>query len=663
MSTVSSPSRPRWPRNGRLPDLGESPGPLIGLVLIALAAIILAASCRAVRIDYLLRAAGPIALGTLVLFILSGDALSLLLVPEAWRPVRPLLALVLGAAVSAMVLMAFGYCHVSLQFSLWLTLALGLLASWQVRRRAPRLRRKPDLRDMSMSLSASGQRGRERWIWTAVLVMIFLIALIPALRLRDLTIYGQNPDASQVVGIANLFQHVPPTHTDAALPLDVVPQEWRFRYPIFYPLAAVANLAHADPIRVFPVLVAFLVVMAALGYGLVAVRCFGAPAWAGPLIAALIGFTWILQYLAWHPYWNQLWGTALMPYTLLFGFQALERRDGRAAVACGLLLLMLWFAYPLALPYPLVILLAALITYWRRPPRPTFSSWRGAVAALFILALLTPAVVGSVLKLKEAIVQLLTPGSALWGGDITTYVSPGKFAGTGGGAVAAALVLMAAAYGLWRLPDRLRLCLGVVLVALLLLDLRFRLTPSGTYMDFKHLSFMGLLLLSLAAAGLLARAGSQGVGRWFAALALALWLGAAVTLDHANASGQYEQVTPQLMQIRQWAARLPPRSSVRVDIPPQFGGMQLWAVYMLGSHPVDSFEPVLNTTYAHAVPGYRATYALSLTVNPATGLPYPAARFTARRPVFENSAYVLRKVVWPARYDSVPRTASQSLEP
>ena len=140
--------------------------------------------------------------------------------------------------------------------------------------------------------------------------------------------------------------------------------------------------------------------------------------------------------------------------------------------------------------------------------------------------MLAPAVIGSVLKLKEAIVQLVTPGSALWGGDITSYVSPGKFAGTGGGTAlgcgTAALVLVAAGVGLWRLPRRVGVCLGVVLAALLLLDLRFRLTASGTYMDFKHLSFVGLIVLTLAAAGVLGRLGQPGAWRCPAGLALVL---------------------------------------------------------------------------------------------------------------------------------------------
>jgi hypothetical protein len=161
----------------------------------------------------------------------------------------------------------------------------------------------------------------------------------------------------------------------------------------------------------------------------------------------------------------------------------------------------------------------------------------------------------------------------------------------------------------------------------------------------------------------LARLPEPGARRWLAALALVVWCVAALSLDHSDAIKQNEQVTPELLQIRQWAAALPAGASVRVDIPPRFGGMQLWAVYMLGSHPVDSFEPLLDTTYAHAVPGFRADYALSLSVNPATFKPYPAAGFTAKVPVFVNRGYVLRKVLWPKRYDGVPSTASQYLEP
>ncbi len=54
----------------------------------------------------------------------------------------------------------------------------------------------------------------------------------------------------------------------------------------------------------------------------------------------------------WHPYWNQLWGLALFPYALLFGWHALAARSGRAATLFVLFLVALELAYPLALPYP-----------------------------------------------------------------------------------------------------------------------------------------------------------------------------------------------------------------------------------------------------------------------------------------------------------------------
>jgi hypothetical protein len=642
-------------------------------LLVAMVAAGLALSCKAFHPNALPRVA-LIGLGTLVLFGITGDAVTVALTPEKWRGVRPLLTLPFGAATSGIILMALGVAHVPLHVSLWVTLALGVAASIWVRRYSPGTNDR-DGSDQQTSMSMSDWRdlrsgavttlSETPWIWGTVLGVLFLVALIPAWRTGALTIYGQNPDSSQVVGIAVLFQHVPPTHTDIHLPLDVVPQEWRFRYPIFYPLAAVANLVHADPISVFPVISALLLVTAALGFGLVAVRCLKAPVWAGPVISALLGLTWILQYLTWHPYWNQLWGTALMPYTILFGWQALEKRDGRAAIGCVVMLLMLWFAYPLALPYPLVILAGVLVAYWRKPKRPQIRGKRGWAAVIVLLCLLLPAVAGSVLKLKEAIVQLLTPSSALWGGDIKQFVSFGKFAGTGGGAVAAGLVLIAAASGLWRLPPRLRTCLGTVLAALLLLDLRFRLASSGTYMDFKHLSFVGLMVLSLAAAGLLARVGSPGRLRWVAALLVTVWAGAALVLDHRTAVDQNEQVTPQLFQVRQWAARLPAGSSVRVDIPPTDGGLQLWTVYMLGAHPVDSFEPVVNTTYAHAIAGFRANYSISLSVYPETdpdaGAPFPQVKYTENPPVFANQAFVVRRIDWPKQDDSTPRTASQRL--
>jgi hypothetical protein len=121
-----------------------------------------------------------------------------------------------------------------------------------------------------------------------------------------------------------------------------------------------------------------------------------------------------------------------------------------------------------------------------------------------------------------------------------------------------------------------------------------------------------------------------------------------------------------MFQIRAWASRLPKGASVRVDIPPS--GVQLWAVYMLGAHPVDSPSPVLNTTYAHAPYGWRADYSLSLRYDPVPGRDgrprrFPRPLYARNPPVAESHQFVLRRIAWPAHLAATPQTASQTLEP
>ena len=104
------------------------------------------------------------------------------------------------------------------------------------------------------------------------------------------------------------------------------------------------------------------------------------------------------------------------------------------------------------------------------------------------------------------------------------------------------------------------------------------------------------------------------------ALALA-WTAVAVRQSHAELQATNPQVDLAMLQIRHWAHELPPGASVRVDIPPS--GLQLWAVYMLGDHPVDTPHPILGTTYALAPYGTRAGYSLSLRYVPGTVRPTP----------------------------------------
>ncbi len=69
---------------------------------------------------------------------------------------------------------------------------------------------------------------RQLLIWLATLLILVCVALMPAWHTNADTVFGQNPDAHQVTGIAVLFQHVPPTGTDNALPIDTVPHRGAF---------------------------------------------------------------------------------------------------------------------------------------------------------------------------------------------------------------------------------------------------------------------------------------------------------------------------------------------------------------------------------------------------------------------------------------------------
>jgi hypothetical protein len=592
-------------------------------------------------------------LAGLLLFVVSGDALAVALVPPDWRAPGRLMALPIGAAVSGLALTALGLATIPLHVSLWLVLATGAAASVLVRRRRAR------------PTADGGAQGWTLGAWVAALAILIVIALAPAWRTGMTTIFGENPDAHQVVGIAVLFQHVSPTGTDVALPIDTVPSPWRFRYPIFYPLAGASNIGHLDPITVFPAMAALLLACLALGFGAFAVLCLRAPPWAGPAIGAAVALSVATLHIVWHPYWNQLWGLAMFPWALLFGWRLVTGPATRGvAVLFALMLLELGLAYPLALPYPLLIIGVLAIAHRRYLLAPQLLRSRSWIVGLLAVLVLAPAVAGAAIKLGQGIQQLLSSHSGLWGGDITTLLPVGDFVGTGGGAVPAFLVLIVAGCALARLPRRSAVALGISLAVLCLLDLRFRLAGDGAYMDFKHLSFVGALVLTLAATGvtrlLSERRGLALAGG--AVLALA-WAGAAVVQGHRESVNTPQQVNAAMLQIRQWAARLEPDASVRVDIPPS--GVQLWAVYMLGRHPVDSLDPVVGTTYAHAAYGGRADYSLSLRYTPSAipgrVRPYPRPPFAVNPPLARNYQFVLRRIRWPRRLSAYPDTASERL--
>jgi hypothetical protein len=341
----------------------------------------------------------------------------------------------------------------------------------------------------------------------------------------------------------------------------------------------------------------------------------------------------------------------------------LETVDVRMGILFALMIATLALAYPLALPEPLVILAALAIAYRRRPRLVSALRSRSWVYGLIAVLVLAPALVGAGVKLYQGVTQLFSPHSTLWGGDLLSFMPVGRFVGTGGGIVPVLLVGAVAVVGLRSLPRRVGWALGLAVLALWLVDIRFRLASTGAYMDFKQLSFAGVLLVTIAATAVTARLSSGRSAVLSAGLVLALtWTVAAALEDHNEIIRTSQQVTPEMFQLRSWADRLPRGASVRLDIPPT--GVQLWAVYMLGAHPVDAPTPVVGTTYARAPGGVRADYSLSLRFYVAADgriRRYPKPRFARNPPLSENLQFVLRGIAWPARLDSFPDTSSQRL--
>lgn len=578
----------------------------------------------------------------LVLFGVSGDALAVRLCPPALQPVRPVLALALGMAAGPLALTVLGILHIPLAVTLPLVLVAGLAASWWVRRRGGREAVAP--LDVHVLVATA-----------AVGVLLGCVVLIPMWGSGVVSVPGINPDAHQVVGSAALLQQAPPDATRVQLGLDHIPTVWGSKWPIFYALAAASNLSGLDPLGAFPTMAALLAVLAALGFGALAGEAFGLGRRGGLVVAAVSGLSWVTIHLAVHPYWNQLWGYAALPWALLLGWLALNGRgEARAAVGCGLLLLLIALAYPLLFPYPVVILVLMAVALRRRPRLPAWGRRGGPIGFVLLGLILLVPLLAAVQKLSQAGSQLIHPGGAVWGGDVTSFIPFGDFVGTGGGILPALVILALAVWALVRVvPRRLALALGAALALFALLDVRLRTVPSGTYMDFKHLAFTGSLVVALGATGAVSllrhrRREAAVLG----AVLLAAWGVGAMIRDRREFKEHWVQVPPELSEIRDWSRALPPGTSVRIDIPQS--GVQLWAAYFLAEHPVDSIDPVLFTTYAHPPWGAIADYSLALRVIPLRAL---RRLGVTGPPIRENRQFVLRRIVVPPG-NTLPPTAS-----
>jgi hypothetical protein len=130
------------------------------------------------------------------------------------------------------------------------------------------------------------------------------------------------------------------------------------------------------------------------------------------------------------------------------------------------------------------------------------------------------------------------------------------------------------------------------------------------------------------------------------AAAIAALCVSALLSARSEIATSYDQLSPETIQLRDWAAALPAGASVRLDTP---RASQLWQAYMLSSHPLGSRDPITN--YPHVPLSAGADYALDEPL-----LPPPAD--SVGGPLRRNSELRL----WRLR-SSAPDTTSRRMVP
>ena len=501
-----------------------------------------------------------------------------LLLPAALRVHEWLWVLPVGACAAALELALLGYLRVPLWASLAaLSLANAVLAVVALRRAGP------------PTLPASA--GSLAWpLWIGVLLAC--VALVPTFRAGFATVQGYGSDAHLAAGTANLLEHHHPGAVAVEEPVDRVPLVWRSKPPIYYPMAAVSLLSGMATWEVFATVAAVLVALAALGFFLLARDALGAGLLGAAVGMAAVGLDRVVLQVAVHPYYNQLWGFFTLPFALLLAWR-------RAYALLALFLLVGAFAYPLALPIPL---LALAVMLWPERGRLRGLGRRWMIAPALVL--LVP-LWGVVEKAASAVRPVVDPGMSLaaWGGDLLHFIPEHQFLGMPSTSALVLLgppLLVALAWELRGQPRALAVALGSVLAFGALAAVWFRQRDVGWYFHFKALAFVGPLAVLLAAVAVsrLRRLA------WLPALGLVV-LGVQGARDEIAVT--FDQTPRPVTALRAVDAMLPPGASVRLDMDPN---EQLWGAYFLAGQRTCSLRPLTNTSYPHVPASRRADYAV-----------------------------------------------------
>jgi hypothetical protein len=538
---------------------------------------------------------------TVVVFAIAGLGPTRLLLPASLRRFELLWVLPIGAVAVALELTVMSYAHVPFDIALALAFAASAALAAYAWRRDPGL-------PAARSAPAGPASWRALLVPLYMALLITLIALLPMFRAGFATVIGNGSDAHLAVGTAMFLQEQHPGAIAVEEPVDRVPLVWRSKPPIYLAFGAVAKVAGMEPYAVIATLSGALLALAALGFWLLARELLGAGAWAAAAAMALVGLNRVALFTAMHPYFNQIWGFMAMPFTIVLARQVVRRGTLGGWILLGSFLALLGFAYPLALPIPLMSIVVFMAFERRRRglallALPRLRSRRDLLWIVPLLLLLLSVPVKGVFEKAGSVLRMVSTGGSLqnWGGDLFGFIPERHFLGladTGAAAIALALLVLGLVRGLSHASRDVRWGLGIVLVFGVLAAVFFRPRDYGWYFHFKALAFVAPIAVVVAAVGL-----SRFKVAWVSAIALIALIGATRT-GAADELGQtFDQLPKSLLELRDADAKLPPDASLRLDIPAD--GHMLWAGILLADRPLCAQKPVMETSYPH-VPVSRA---------------------------------------------------------
>jgi len=541
------------------------------------------------------------------LFAIVGFAPTRLFLPAGLRRHELLWVLPVGAIATALELAVLAYAFVPFDVALAIVLAGSIGAGVYAWRRDP-----------GLPLARSAVQAGVHVSWGTLLVPLYialligLVALVPMFRGGFVTVIGNGSDAHLAVGTAKFLQDHHPNDAAPNEPVDRVPLVWRSKPPIYLAFGAVARVAGMEPYAIIATLQAALLALGALGFWLLARELLGAGAWAAGAVMGLVGLNRMTLFTGMHPYFNQTWGYMALPFAIVLAWYVVRRRSRGGLLAFASFLGVLVFAYPLAMPIPLI----AAIVFWaferRRQGRsllrmPRLQNKRNLLWIVPLFGLLLLPLQG-VLEKVSVSTRVLAPGYSLanWGGDLTGFFPERYFLGfdeAGMGLAGMILLIGGLVIALRAAPRDIRWGLGGIVAFGVLAAFYFRPREYGWYFHYKALAFAAPLGVAVAATGI-----ARLKRKWVGAVALVFLL-SATRLGAAKEIGRtFDQLPKSMLELKRVDALLPPDASVRLDMPAD--GRQLWAGIILTGQPLCSQKPVLETSYPHVPVSRKADYVL-----------------------------------------------------